>query len=195
VLDCDGTPIVASANVLYKIDNPVKAIFQVKDVETFVEKQSLVVLKLVASSYPYIQPAVASSRKPKLPSLTRDTRHVISQELCRQLLKRVGIAGVAVTSFTLSVSSFAPEMARLLLLKQEAQATLAAREVIVEGAIGIVHETVLRLHSSKNTMNPKDISQLVCKILTMIVSRACSQHTLTTNISENQQRQLLRIRD
>ena len=72
----------------------------------------------------------------------------------------------------------------MMLARQEAQATLAARKIIVEGAVGIVHETLaqLRVKSPQKRMDNLAVSRLACNIVTVIVGRSISEHTLTTNL-------------
>jgi len=186
VLDSDGAPLLVSAVVTFHIEDSVKAAFQVNSIYGFIQSQSLTVLKHVAAKYPYDEPAASGShRHAPPPSLRHDTGDVIKNELCSQLQRRVSVAGISVKRFELVDLSFAPEVSKMMLARQEAQAMLAARKIVVEGAVGIVQETLsqLRNKAPAKTLDKAAVSRLACNVVTVIVGRSISEHTLTTNLN------------
>jgi len=182
VLDSDGAPLLVSAIVTYHIEDSVKATFQVHAINSFIMRQALTALKHVAALYPYDVESSSSIKAPP-PSLRHDGSNIIKNELCNQLQRRVAVAGVSVKRFELVDLSFAPEVAKIMLARQEAQATLAARKIIVEGAVGIVKETLtqLRTKAPEKKLNKEELSKLACNIVTVIVGRSISEHTMVTS--------------
>jgi len=182
VLDSDGAPLLVSAIVTYHIEDSVKATFQVHAINNFIMSQSLTALKHVAALYPYDAESSSSMKAPP-PSLRHDSGDIIKNELCSQLQRRVAVAGISVKRFELVDLSFAPEVAKIMLARQEAQATLAARQIIVEGAVGIVQETLIQLRhkTPDKRLNKEELSKLACNIVTVIVGRSISEHTMVTS--------------
>ncbi len=130
VNDRDGNPIEISAVVVWQVVDTAEAMFEVDDYEDYVAVQSEAALRNMASRYPY-------DSHDEETSLRGNTREV-SEQLCRDIQERLKEAGVNVLEARISHLAYAPEIAAAMLQRQQAQAIVAARTKIVEGAVGMV---------------------------------------------------------
>ena len=131
VNDNDGNPIEIAAVVVWQVVDTAEAMFCVDDYENFVRIQSESALRQMAQSYPY---DAHSDREPSL----RSHGEEINSHLREQIQTRLGKAGVQVTEARISHLAYAQEIAQAMLQRQQAGAIVAARERIVEGAVGMV---------------------------------------------------------
>jgi len=187
ILDSNGAPLLVSAIVTYHIDDPIKATFQVHNSYYFIQSQAMSSLKRVSARYPYDDPGTSHSSEPP-PSLRHDSGDVIKGSLCKELQRRVTIAGVSIKRFELVDMRYAPEIAKAMLARQEAMASLAARKIVVEGAVGLVRDSLSELERkapNKKGLDPKSAARLACNIVTVLVGRSISDHVMTTSTSSN----------
>lgn len=138
VNDANGSPIEIAAVVVFRVVDAARAVFDVDNYEQFVDIQSETALRHLANLYPY------DSFDDDERSL-RGNPEELSQELSRELQERLSVAGVAVLEARLSHLAYAPEIAHAMLQRQQAAAILAARQKIVEGAVGMVQMAVAGL--------------------------------------------------
>lgn len=138
VNDQDGNPIEVASVVVWKVVDSAKALFDVDKYEEYVQIQSESALRNLASRYPY------DSHEESRPSL-RGSPEVVGEELKRELAERLAPAGVEVLEARLSMLAYAPEIAAVMLRRQQATAILAARRIIVDGAVGMVEMALDRL--------------------------------------------------
>jgi regulator of protease activity HflC (stomatin/prohibitin superfamily) len=131
VNDSDGNPIEIAAVVVWQVVDTAEAMFCVDDYENFMRIQSESALRQMAQSYPY------DSHSDREPSL-RSHGEEINTHLRDQIQMRLGKAGVQVTEARISHLAYAQEIAQAMLQRQQAGAIVAARERIVEGAVGMV---------------------------------------------------------
>jgi len=141
VNDRDGNPIEISAVVVWKVVNTAEALFEVDDFEDFVSVQSESALRNLASRHPY------DSEDHEV-SLRGNTASVCAQ-LQGDIQDRLGKAGVEVIEARISHLAYAPEIAAAMLQRQQAQAVVAARTKIVEGAVGMVQMALDHLAKDK----------------------------------------------
>lgn len=130
VNDRDGNPVDISAVVVWKVVDTVEALFEVDDYQDFVEVQSEAALRVLASRHPY------DSEDHEI-SLRGNPAEVCDQ-LQHDIQERLGKAGVQVIEARISHLAYSPEIAAVMLQRQQAQAVVAARAKIVEGAVGMV---------------------------------------------------------
>jgi regulator of protease activity HflC (stomatin/prohibitin superfamily) len=135
VNDKAGNPIEIAAVVVWEVESTAQAEFDVDDYEEYVETQSESAVRHLATSYAY------DSRDDEEASLRGDIDGV-SQQLERELGERLGRAGVHVIEARLSHLAYAPEIAGAMLQRQQADAIIAARAKIVEGAVGMVQHAL-----------------------------------------------------
>lgn len=144
VNDNRGNPIEIAAVVVWRVDNTAEACFDVEDYREYVKVQSESALRHLASRYPY------DAHIPDELSL-RGSMDEVSRDLTEELGERLGKAGVVVDEARLSHLAYAPEIASVMLRRQQAEAIVAARSRIVEGAVGMV-EMALELLESKQAI-------------------------------------------
>jgi regulator of protease activity HflC (stomatin/prohibitin superfamily) len=140
VNDQRGNPIEIAAVVVWRVENTAQATFDVDNFEHYVSVQSEAALRHLASGYPY------DTTDEHTLSL-RGSMDEVSQALTRELQERVLRAGVKIEEARLSHLAYAPEIAGAMLQRQQAEAIVAARTRIVEGAVGIVEMALAKLQS------------------------------------------------
>ena len=138
VNDVEGNPIEIAAVVVFKVVDSAKSLFDVDNYEEFVEIQSETALRHVATKYPY------DNFEEDGYSLRSNTEEVAS-ELAGELQSRLAAAGVEVIEARLTHLAYATEIASAMLQRQQASAIIAARQKIVEGAVGMAQMAIAKL--------------------------------------------------
>ncbi|WP_214417210.1 SPFH domain-containing protein [Sphaerisporangium fuscum] len=141
VNDADGNPIEMAAVVVWQVEDTAKAVFEVDDFAEFVAIQTETAVRHIAGSYPY------DSHEQGRLSL-RDNADEITAKLSAEIALRVSSAGVRVIESRITRLSYAPEIAQAMLRRQQAGAVVAARQQIVEGAVGMVEAALHRLDAA-----------------------------------------------
>ena len=141
VNDHSGNPIMIAAVVVWKVVDTAEAIFHVDNYENFVHVQSEAALRNLTTNYPYDAHVEGEI------SLRSHTAEV-AEHLRTEIQERLNQAGVQVIEARISHLAYAPEIAGVMLQRQQASAVIAARQKIVEGAVGMV-EMALGMLSSK----------------------------------------------
>ncbi|MDG4658404.1 SPFH domain-containing protein [Ectobacillus antri] len=169
VNDVDGNPIEIAAVVVFKVTDTAKALFDVENYHEFVRIQSETALRHVATKYPY------DTSDDKAWSL-RGNAEEIANEIAQELQERLSVSGVQVLEARLTHLAYAPEIAGAMLQRQQANAVLAARQKIVEGAVGMV-EAALRQLEDKQVVQLDDEmkAQMVSNLMIAIVSEKGTQ--------------------
>jgi regulator of protease activity HflC (stomatin/prohibitin superfamily) len=142
VNDIDGNPIEIAAVVVWKVVETAEAVFEVDDYEHYVKVQSEAALRNLATSYAY------DAHDDQHVSLRGHTS-AVADHLKREIQERLTKAGVEVMEARISHLAYAPEIAAAMLQRQQAGAIIAARQRIVEGAVGMV-EMALDMLSKKS---------------------------------------------
>jgi len=135
VNDADGNPVEIAAVVVWRVVESAKAVFDVDDYEEFVDIQAETAIRSLATRYPY--DASGQDRE----SL-RENPEELAQALKEELDARLEVAGVDVLEARLTHLAYAPEIAQAMLRRQQAQAVVAARRLIVEAAVGMVEDAL-----------------------------------------------------
>lgn len=136
VNDSDGNPVEMAAVVVWQVHDTAKSVYSVESVLDFVSTQAETAVRHIAGHYPY------DARGLDRISL-RDNAEEITSKLSAELSQRVAAAGVAIVESRITRLSYATEIAQAMLRRQQADAVVAARERLVEGAVGMVR-TALR---------------------------------------------------
>jgi len=131
VNDSSGNPIEIAAVVVWKVVDSAEAVFEVDDYESFVHIQSEAALRNLATSYPY------ESHSEAQVALRSDPQE-IANKLTIEVQNRLDKAGVEAIEARISHLAYAQEIASAMLRRQQAQAIVAARTQIVDGAVGMV---------------------------------------------------------
>ena len=142
VNDKRGSPIEIAANVVWRVEDSAQALFDVDDYQAFVNIQVDTALRDIASHYAYDQ-----GDETDAPELTlRADAEDVAGRLREELVGRVRVAGVAVDEARLAHLAYAPEIAGAMLKRQQAEAVLSARRLIVRGAVGMVESALADLN-------------------------------------------------
>eukprot|EP01043_Picozoa_sp_COSAG02_P010359 COSAG02_NODE_363_length_23785_cov_21.830828_4_plen_394_part_00 len=173
VADRDGNPVIVSGVISFRIIDSKAAALDVENAQDFVQTQAQTVLKQIVSRYPYESTDGAASLKTET--------YEIGLELCRTLQEKVHVAGVLVESFELSDLSYAPEIAQVMLVRQQAKAMVDARQTIVDGAVGIVNTAITRLAREGTELTTEDRSKLTINLLTVICGESGATPTVALN--------------
>ncbi len=142
VNDLQGNPIEVAVIVVWSISNTVQAVFDVEHYESFVTVQSEAALRHLVMGYPY------DNYESDTLSL-RSGVDEISVHLQKEVQERVSKAGVIVEEARISHLAYAPEIAGAMLQRQQAEAVVAARSRIVDGAVGMVEMALKKLDENK----------------------------------------------
>jgi regulator of protease activity HflC (stomatin/prohibitin superfamily) len=142
VNDKRGSPIEIAANVVWRVEDSAQALFDVDDYQAFVNIQVDTALRDIASHYAYDHGD--ETDEPEL-TLRADAEDVAGR-LREELVRRVAVAGVAVDEARLAHLAYAPEIAGAMLKRQQAEAVLSARRLIVKGAVGMVESALADLN-------------------------------------------------
>ena len=138
VNDADGNPIEMAAVVVWQVLDTAKSVYSVQDAQDFVTIQAETAVRHIAGLYPY------DSRGLDRISL-RDKAEVITSQLSAELAQRVAVAGVSIIESRITRLSYATEIAQAMLRRQQADAVVAARERLVEGAVGMVRSALRQI--------------------------------------------------
>lgn len=138
VNDKRGNPIEIAAVVVWRVTDTAAALFDVDAYEQFVDVQIETAVREIASHFAY------DHGEHEEPTLRADAEQV-SAKLCDLLQERLTIAGVVVDEAKLSHLAYAPEIASAMLRRQQAEAILAARQKIVQGAVEMVDQALRHL--------------------------------------------------
>lgn len=138
VNDKGGNPIEIAANVVWRVADSAQALFDVDDYQAFINIQIETALREVARHYAYDH---AENDEPTL----RADAEVVSERLRVDLQERVAVAGIVVDECHLMHLAYAPEIAGAMLKRQQAHAVLAARALIVAGAVSMVETALAQL--------------------------------------------------
>jgi regulator of protease activity HflC (stomatin/prohibitin superfamily) len=141
VNDTDGNPVEIAAVVVWKVVDTAEACFEVDDYENYVHVQSEAALRNLATRYPY------DAHQDDQVSLRGNTA-AVAGDLKSEIQDRLAKAGVQVVEARISHLAYAPEIAAVMLRRQQAAAIIAARQKIVEGAVGMVDMALERLSKS-----------------------------------------------
>jgi regulator of protease activity HflC (stomatin/prohibitin superfamily) len=174
VNDHDGNPIEIAAVVVWRVVETAEAIFHVNDYENFVHVQSESALRNLATTYPY------DAHEDGQLSL-RMSAGDIALQLRQEIQDRLSKAGVEVIEARISHLAYAPEIANAMLRRQQASAIIAARQKIVEGAVGMV-EMALESLSAKHVvdLDEERKATMISNLLVVLCSDRDAQPVVNT---------------
>jgi regulator of protease activity HflC (stomatin/prohibitin superfamily) len=165
VNDADGNPIEIAAVVVWQVQDTAKAVFGVDNLTEFVAIQAETAVRQIASDYPYDNHEGGLS--------LRGSAGEINVRLAEQIIQRVAPAGARILETRLTRLSYAPEIAHAMLRRQQAGAMVAARQRIVEGAVGMVESALARLDA--DGLVELDAERKAAMVSNMLVV-LCSDH-------------------
>jgi regulator of protease activity HflC (stomatin/prohibitin superfamily) len=174
VNDHDGNPIEIGAIVVWKVVDTAEAAFEVDDYENYVRVQTEAALRNLATHYPY------DAHNEGQMSLRANTSE-IAEQLKQEVQARLSKAGVQAIEARISHLAYAPEIAQAMLRRQQASAVVAARQKIVEGAVGMV-ETALNSLSRQNIveLDEERKAAMVSNLLVVLCGESNAQPVVNT---------------
>ena len=174
VNDNEGNPIEIASVVVWRVVDTAEAIFEVDDYNNYVKVQTESALRNLATSYPY------DSHDDAVVSL-RGATQVVADHLQKEIQDRLQKAGVDVIEARISHLAYAPEIAQAMLQRQQAGAIIAARQRIVEGAVGMV-EMALEMLSRREivTLDNERKAAMVSNLLVVLCGERSTQPIINT---------------
>jgi regulator of protease activity HflC (stomatin/prohibitin superfamily) len=142
VNDLRGNPIDIAAQIMWRVVDTAQALFDVDDYKQFVRVQVEAAIRTIGSRYPYDDFAHQEVT-------LRGNHEEVGAELRKELQERLNVAGIAIDECGLTYLAYATEIAGAMLRRQQAQAVVAARQTLVEGAVGMVEMALASLSEKK----------------------------------------------
>lgn len=174
VNDIVGNPVEIAAVVVYRVVDSAKALFEVNDYEQFVEIQSETALRHVATKYPYDDFDEDSYS-------LRGNADEVAGELAAEIQERLKAAGVEVIEARLTHLAYATEIASAMLQRQQATAIIAARQKIVEGAVGMVQMALTKLQNENIVdLDEERKAVMINNLMVAIVSDRAASPVINT---------------
>jgi regulator of protease activity HflC (stomatin/prohibitin superfamily) len=165
-----GRPIEIGAVVTWAVTEPETALLSVDDYATYLRNRTEVVLREVAASHPYEAEDGADC--------LRGNTTTVSGELKSRLAPMAAKAGLSIEDIMITQLAYAPEIAGSMLIKQQAESLLAARRVIVEGAVQIAGEAIAQLQAQGHTLSEAERGRALVNLLTVLASDRGTQPTV-----------------
>ena len=177
VNDLRGNPIEVAAQVVWRVTDTAQALFDVDDYKAFVNVQIEAAVRTIGSRYPYDD---YEHHEVTL----RGNNEQVRSELRTELINRLQVAGITVDESNFTHLAYASEIAGAMLRRQQAQAVVAARKALVEGAVGMV-EMALDMLSSKKLveLDAERRASLVSNLMVVLCSERDTQPIVNAGTS------------
>ncbi len=173
VNDSSGNPVEIAVVVVWKVQETAHALFEVDDYEEYVHTQSESAVRHLASAYAYDGPEDQVT--------LRGATDEINERLHKELDERLERAGVEIIEARISHLAYAPEIAQAMLQRQQASAVVAARKLIVEGAVGMVEMALEELGQKELvTLDNEKKATMVSNLLVVLCSEHAAQPVVNT---------------
>jgi len=174
VNDRDGNPVEIAAVVVWRVVETAEATFEVDDYQNYVRVQSEAALRNAATNYPY------DSHEDHVVSL-RGSTSAVAEHLKKEVQQRLEEAGVEVLEARFSHMAYAQEIAAAMLQRQQAGAIIAARKLIVEGAVGMVEMALEQLsHKGIVQLDEERKAAMVSNLLVVLCGDRAAQPIVNT---------------
>ena len=170
-----GNPVIIGTVVIWHVTAPAKAVFNVDNYVEFLSTQCDAALRNIVREYPYDESEEGDEKSLRGSSLE------VAQRLKDEIQCRVEIAGIEVTEARITHLAYAPEIAAAMLQRQQASAIIAARKLIVDGAVGMVEMALDRLEGDKVVdMDDERKAQMVSNLLVVLCGNNDAQPIVNT---------------
>ncbi|MFO7615723.1 MAG: SPFH domain-containing protein [Bacteroidales bacterium] len=181
VNDKVGNPIMIGLVLVWRVENTYRAAFEVDEYEHFVTVQSDAALRKLAGLYPYDNFEDATAE------LTlRSGVEEVNEQLATELIERLEIAGIKVIEARINYIAYASEIAGAMLRRQQAQAVVAARAKIVEGAVGMVDMALEQLSAKKIIdLDEERKAAMVSNLMVVLCSDVAAQPIINAGTLHN----------
>lgn len=175
VNDSDGNPIEIAAIVTWKVVDTAEACFEVYDYENYLNVQAEAAVRNLATRYPY------DSHDDETKTSLRGSTAQIAKDLRSEIHDRLAKAGMEVIDARLSHLAYAPEIAAAMLQRQQAGAIIAARQRIVDGAVGMVEMALDRLSKHKIVnLDEERKAAMISNLLVVLCGERAAQPVVNT---------------
>jgi len=150
--DCLGNPVEIGIAVIWRITDTAKAVFRVDNYKEFLSLQCDSALRNVVRIYPYdVAPNVDTTGDGVADEGSlRGSSDVVAERIRNEIQNRVEEAGIEIVEARITYLAYAPEIAAVMLQRQQASAIIDARKMIVEGAVGMVEMALARLEENQS---------------------------------------------
>jgi hypothetical protein len=177
VNDKRGNPIEIAAAIVWRVRNTAQAVFDIEDYDDYVRVQAEAAIRHLASSFAYDEGEDENSNEPTL----RASQDRVARDLVQELAERFDQAGIIVEDAKLTHLAYAPEIAQVMLRRQQAEAIIAARSKIVQGAVSMV-EMALKGLSDRGIVNLDDERRaaMVSNLLVVLCAEGETQPVINT---------------
>ena len=170
-----GNPVIIGTVVIWHVTDPAKAVFNVDNYVEFLSTQCDAALRNIVREYPYDESEEGDEKSLRGSSLE------VAQRLKEEIQCRVEIAGIEVTEARITHLAYAPEIAAAMLQRQQASAIIAARKLIVDGAVGMVEMALERLEGDNVVeMDEERKAQMVSNLLVVLCGSNDAQPIVNT---------------
>jgi len=170
-----GNPIIIGVVVVWKVINPTKAVFNVYDYKEFLSIQCDSALRNIVRLYPY--DTFGDDNEKTL----RGSSQEIAMRLRGELQEKVEIAGIEVLEARITQLSYAPEIAAAMLQRQQASAIIDARQMIVEGAVGMVELALSKLSAKEIvTLDDERKAAMVSNLMVVLCGNRDAQPVINS---------------
>jgi regulator of protease activity HflC (stomatin/prohibitin superfamily) len=177
VNDKNGNPVEIANVIVWRVVNTAKAVFDVDNYEQYVSTQSETALRHVASLYAYDNNEDDSSDQITL----RSNIIEVSQALRRELSERLAPAGITVEDARLTHLAYAPEIAQVMLRRQQAEAIISARTKIVQGAVSMVDMAIKELDKDTDiSLDDERKATMVSNLMVVLCADNDAQPVINT---------------
>lgn len=174
VNDHSSNPIEIAAVVVWQVVDTAEAVFEVDDYDNYVHVQSESALRGLANQYPY------DAHEEGQMALASHTAE-IAEKLKGEIQERLAKAGVRVLEARISHLAYAPEIASVMLRRQQASAIIAARRKIVDGAVGMVEQALAQLSEKQIVhLDEERKAAMVSNLLVVLCSEQGTQPVVNT---------------
>lgn len=174
VNDKRGNPVEIAAVVVWRVHDTAQAVFDVEDYKSYVQVQSESALRGIASRFAYDH---GEQHEPTL----RDSADEVAQALLEELQARLAKAGVVVEEARLTHLAYAPEIASVMLRRQQADAIVAARQQIVRGAVGMVRSALAELDEQQVVqLDPERRAAMVSNLMVVLCGNSDASPVINT---------------
>ncbi len=175
--DLMGNPIIIGTVVIWHIVDPSKAVFNVENYAEFLSTQCDAAIRNIVREYPYDDVDENAGDEKSL----RGSSQEVAQRLAEEIQSRVEVAGIEITEARITHLSYAPEIAAAMLQRQQASAIIAARKLIVEGAVGMVEMALDKLDGDQIVeMDDERKAQMVSNLLVVLCGNNDAQPIVNT---------------
>jgi len=184
VNDKRGNPVEIAAVVVWRVDDTAKASFDVDNYENYVKLQSEAAVRHLATSFAYDHGDTLAGGQQE-PTLLAST-DVVARALVIELQQRLGKAGVVVEEARLMHLAYAPEIAQVMLRRQQAEAIIAARQKIVHGAVSMVDMALTELSDKQVVaLDDERKAAMVSNLMTVLCAESEVQPVINTGTLYN----------